>query len=176
LEIDTLEAPFEEGKGKAWWTTNPEGARSYEADKYEGFEESKEMVVDALNSAEEPYDLVVGHSQGAMMAASVLAQEGGSLQHPTVGYVFNGLAWPKPFTEELESMDLGSSGKKPKILLVTGMRDKVNPPEQAEQMKESFKKAGAEVSSVKHPTGHSVPIQKDATVKVIMDWIVDNSS
>lgn len=88
MEIDTLDAPFEEGKGKAWWKT-PEGVRSFEADDYEGFEESKEIVLEALNNADEPYDLVVGHSQGAMLAASLLAVE--DLKHPKVGYIFNGL-------------------------------------------------------------------------------------
>lgn len=82
--------------------------------------------------------------------------------------------WPNPFSEELKSLEF--SGEKPNILLVTGMRDKVNPPKHAEEMKEVFKKGGADVSTVKHPKNHGVPIKRDETINLILNWIMDKAN
>lgn len=203
IELDavTLTAPFQKGRGYAWWIMPP-GVRSFTATDYPGFDESSKMVLDAMAGADAAgsndgggeagkcapaFDLVVGHSQGAILVAALLALN--KIQsHPRVGYVLNGAAWPNPYTSDLEALRFvpssaspppGEDLPAPRVLMVVGENDEMNPPEQADRVETALSKAGYRVSRVSHPGGHSVPVAAgpsadSGTVQSIAEWIVDS--
>jgi predicted esterase len=94
LEFTAIQAPCVKEDGYSWWSMPP-GIRSFTADSYEGFDESTERVLHAMQQQDPPFDLVVGHSQGAILATALLAL-GKIPQHPRGGYILNGVAWPNP--------------------------------------------------------------------------------
>ena len=73
----------------------PPGIRSYTAKEYQGFEESAQKLLEAWTDG---YDLVLGHSQGAILLASMIAL-GRTPYTPPVGYILNGCGYCKPFEE-----------------------------------------------------------------------------
>lgn len=175
LDIRTITAPVknDEQGGYAWWRLPP-GVRSYQATEFDRFEESKALVLGTIQKAPEPFDLIVGHSQGSILLASLLAL---SLvpNHPRLGYIWNGVAWPNPFTEQLENLKFEESTSLPSILLIVGEKDRINAPEQAQRVEQAFRAANCDVQSIYHPGGHSVPVQSGATVDQILDYIVYKS-
>lgn len=56
---------------RAWWLL-PENVRSYEALKYEGVDQSIKLIESNIKTNN--IDVVIGHSQGAMIATIILAR------------------------------------------------------------------------------------------------------
>jgi pimeloyl-ACP methyl ester carboxylesterase len=152
----------------------PPLARSFNAARYEGFEESSALVLGSMASIRP--DLVVGHSQGAILVAALMSL--GSIKvHPRVGYVLNGVAWPNPFTSELGGLPPDAL-RGARVLVLSGERDAINPPDQARRVAEALEKAGADLTFVAHPGGHAIPSASrgspeddDATLDRIRAWI-----
>jgi predicted esterase len=174
LEITAVQAPFAKGPGFAWWTMPP-GVRSYTAGKYEGFETSASKVLDVWNSQQ--FDLVLGHSQGAILIASLIAL-GKTPYHPSNGYVLNGCGYCSPFAAQVESLKIISEQQDsvPRCLFIIGVNDKVTPSTIQEKLRDGFQTAGLEVSTSQHPKGHGFPKDKDHFMHLISEWILGNSS
>jgi predicted esterase len=185
LEITALDAPFSKANGFSWWTM-PRGVRSFAAEEYEGFDTSVAKVFDiwqtsASSSPPEkpqhsPFDLVVGHSQGAIFLAALLAMDQVPY-HPAKGYILNGVAWPNPYSNQLTSLRLNTKGittATPRVLFVMGERDSVNPVTSAEQLRDGLYYAGFDVATVMHPGGHSFPNQRDETITAITRWLLQD--
>lgn len=175
MEITAIEGPFAKGSGFSWWTMK-DGERSFTAEKYGGFEESSAAVLRAWadDASSEPYDLVLGHSQGAIMIASLIAL-GKIPYHPKSGYIFNGVSFPNPYREKIASLKVsdGNSEVAPRILFVMGTNDKITPNETGIELMEAFRTCGLDVSTVKHDGGHGVPRSGDA-VSQIAAWVSTN--
>jgi predicted esterase len=186
LEITALDAPFPKANGFSWWTMPP-GVRSFAAEEYEGFDTSVAKVLDlwqppASSSPPEnqqqpsPFDLVVGHSQGAIFLAALLALDQVPY-HPSKGYILNGVAWPNPYSTQLTSLRLNTTGTAtapPRVLFVMGERDRVNPLTSAEQLRDGLYFAGFDVATLMHPGGHSFPTQRDDTITAITRWLLQD--
>lgn len=168
LQLTAITAPFPKGNGKAWWIMPP-GVRSFTATEYEGFETSATIVLDTLEK-EGPFDLVIGHSQGAILLSALLALQRLPTSHPSIGYMLNGVAMPNPYKKELESLRMISG---PRVLFLLGENDKMNPLEIGDQVKIAMQQAGLAVSVCYHPGGHSVPVKDEEAVETISTWISD---
>ena len=166
LDVTTLQAPFSKGSGYAWWLMDP-GFRSFTATSYHGFEESAVLVTDEIVQ-NGPFDLIMGHSQGAILLTALLATE--RLIAPRV--LLNGVAWPNPFTSDLCQLTKLSSP--PDIMLLIGDADRINPPEQAARVEKALKDRGCSVTTIHHPRGHSVPNHGSdpVTVKSAIEWML----
>lgn len=162
LQITAPSAPFEKGPGYAWWTM-PQGVRSFTADEYTGFEESAELVLPRVASC----DLVVAHSQGAILTAALLAQQS-IPDHPKYGYILNGVAWPNPYGQQLSDL---KEDEAPRVLFVMGQQDTINPVSSATQVKEGLEEAGCDVTVLMHEGGHSVPSEDESALQAMADWI-----
>ncbi len=185
IECHALQAPLEGGK---WWEQVPRGTRSYEATSYEGYDTSMQIVRDAVSSPgpDRGYDVVLGHSQGAILLASMIANgdypfsEAAYCDNVTThSFVINGVAWPNPYGTKLDSMELGKSTSKSSdgteslcALFVIGEADTMNPPESAIRVRDAFMRAGAKVETLSHPGGHSVPSGNDDAVARMTAWMV----
>mmetsp|Transcript_26998 Transcript_26998/g.64459 ORF Transcript_26998/g.64459 Transcript_26998/m.64459 type:complete len:272 (-) Transcript_26998:297-1112(-) len=172
LVVTAIDAPFSKGNdGLAWWAMPP-GVRSFNAETYGGFEDSSTLVLDALkNPQQSPYDLIVGHSQGAILLASLLALQR-IRSHPNRGYILNGVAWPNPYSHQLDSLDYKDSDN-PRILFVVGENDKITPSSNTGKVSSSFDKAGLTTSTVRHDGGHGLPFQDEDALAKITDWILN---
>jgi predicted esterase len=172
LRLTQITAPFEKGNGYAWWTMPP-GVRSFTATEYGGFETSASLVVDTIEK-EGPFDLIFGHSQGAILISALLALQR-LPTHPSVGYILNGVAMPNPFKEQLESLNIKqeSTVPPPRVLFVLGENDKINALEIGERVKDAMEGAGLDVQVCYHTGGHSVPVQDQTAVKAISTWITE---
>eukprot|EP00521_Asterionellopsis_glacialis_P007638 CAMPEP_0195288962 /NCGR_PEP_ID=MMETSP0707-20130614/5425_1 /TAXON_ID=33640 /ORGANISM="Asterionellopsis glacialis, Strain CCMP134" /LENGTH=239 /DNA_ID=CAMNT_0040348907 /DNA_START=277 /DNA_END=993 /DNA_ORIENTATION=+ len=171
LQITAPWAPWSKPKeyGSSWWTM-PYGQQSYNAFEYIGFEASCNMVISEIE-AENP-DLILAHSQGAILISAMLAL-GRISKHPRLGYVLNGVAWPKPFERELRGLKLRKNGKEcigPQMLLIIGSKDETSPPDSAERVKKAFEKAGFRVSSCTHPGGNAIPIDNEVVKQELVEW------
>jgi predicted esterase len=167
LEFTAIQAPKVKEDGYSWWSMPP-GVRSFTAESYDGFEESTEKVLQTMQQQDPPFDLVVGHSQGAILATALLAL-GKIPQHPRGGYILNGVAWPNPYTRELEALRMADGA--PRVLMIAGVNDHMNPPEQAMRVQVALEQAGCALTTISHNGGHSVPIEKDETLETILQWI-----
>lgn len=165
LQITAINAPVPKESGFAWWSM-PDGVRSFTADEYPGFAMSKARVERAM--ASDMFDVVMGHSQGAILITALLALQQVKV-HPRLGYILNGVAWPNPYTKELENLEFRKPA--PRFLLIVGQQDDINPPEQAKRVAAALSKAGAKVSLLEHPGGHAVPVKADETLETILHWI-----
>lgn len=171
LRLTQITAPFEKGNGYAWWTMPP-GVRSFTATEYGGFETSASLVLDTIEK-EGPFDLILGHSQGAILISALLALKRLST-HPSVGYILNGVAMPNPFKEQLEALNVkDESPVPPRVLFVLGENDKINALAIGETVKDAMKRAGLDVQVCYHLGGHSVPVQDPQAVKAISTWITE---
>lgn len=190
---DELTAPYEiipsgngEDAGYSWWTMPP-GVRSYNAQEYGGFEMSESMVLEKVFSPEpdtrRKADIILGHSQGAILTAALLSIHK-SLWEPSnsrpLGYILNGGAWPNPYQNSLMSITQQCPETKdslPRMLFIMGKNDNINPIESAMQVHDVFQKAEFNVSIVDHAGGHSVPRGRDddsvRALEEVADWIVD---
>eukprot|EP00934_Nitzschia_sp_Nitz4_P005963 Nitzschia sp. Nitz4//scaffold29_size155292//80677//81411//NITZ4_002665-RA/size155292-processed-gene-0.253-mRNA-1//1//CDS//3329546469//5953//frame0 len=184
LDITSVQAPHPKGDGYAWWNMQ-EGERSYTAKAYGGYDESAARVLDAYQQRiarqDPPFDLVVGHSQGAILMASLLVdttQEGRPQvpYHPARGYILNGVAFPNPFTAQAEALTLeacyDAEGRLPRILVVMGTNDPITPNATGEQLRDTFQQLGLSVQTVQHPGGHGFPMRDQGALDSIANWIV----
>jgi predicted esterase len=170
MQITAISAPFSRGHGYAWWTM-AQGVRSFNADEYIGFQESADIVLKAFSLVTP--DLVVGHSQGAILVAALLAQ---NLipHHPTRGYILNGVAWPNPYGQQLFDLKLAQDTK-PRILFVMGEQDTINPLESAKQVRDRLETSGCIVATHTHSGGHAVPSDEEST-QAMASWVLQDKS
>jgi predicted esterase len=186
IKWEALTAPYQisDTDTYAWWTMSP-GVRSFNADEYIGFDESASKVMDAVfpsNAssavAEECiYDLILGHSQGAILLSALLATNI-NLQRSNCGsFILNGAAWPNPYDEALTSLSAQNTQhrimKDTRMLFIMGKSDTINPIESAKQVHDCYKAAGLDVSIVYHEGGHSVPNGKDLDSERAMRDVCD---
>eukprot|EP00804_Cyclotella_cryptica_P003986 CCRYP_013882-RA/>CCRYP_013882-RA protein AED:0.39 eAED:0.39 QI:280/1/1/1/1/1/2/163/321 len=173
--------------GFAWWGL-PQGVRSFNAVEYEGFHESESRVMDALysysNGNDCKYDIVLGHSQGAILTAALISTHNKLWTLPTSpkGFILNGAAWPNPFGDDMETMlkrvhqDPLKDSPLPPMLFIMGNSDNINPIESAKRVRDTFKNAGFNVTTVEHGGGHSVPYKSDddsmRAIGEVADWIM----
>ena len=187
LDVTTVQGHVPKDDGFAWWFLPP-GVRSSTAATYDGFDESCRLVMDALDqqaaaaandkSPSSNFDLIVGHSQGAILLTALLSLGKLEGHRPTVGYILNGVAWPNPYTEQLESLKLTTTSTDecpPRVLVIVGERDSMNPPEQGERVAKALQRAGYNVTILYHPYGHAVPVQRDETWDSMETWIVEGA-
>ena len=168
LEITLLQAPFAKGGGYAWWTMPP-GIRSYTAKEYQGFEESAQKLLEAWTDG---YDLVLGHSQGAILLASMIAL-GRTPYTPPVGYILNGCGYCKPFEEQVKALSV----KDVRCLFVIGSNDQITPPTIQEELRDAFETAGMQISTLNHPKGHGLPKENDVeAIQQMVDWILEKAN
>jgi predicted esterase len=186
LEITTVQGPFDKDDGYSWWTM-PDGVRSFNAKEYTGFEESATKVLDVWEK--EKFDVVLGHSQGAILIASLIALKR-TPYHPRQ-YIMNGCSFPNPYTQQLESLsssmgtssvvadnnksnDDDDSSSHSNVLFVLGKQDKITPNSSGEQVRDLLKKGGFTVSSCYHDGGHGFPEEdtNDEAMKQIVNWIL----
>lgn len=177
----------EKAKPMQWWTLPP-GVRSFNAKEYQGFQISQEKVMNELRSKK--YDFVLGHSQGAILLAALMATtEELDNRNDGVGYILNGAAWPNPYTHQMENYryskltndnDNKSQYREqdwelePHVLFIIGEKDKINPPEGAIRTREAFIKGGMNnVQSLVHPGGHSVPVKNEDALAQMTKWVLD---
>lgn len=173
VQITALTAPFSKGAGFAWWTIPP-GVRSFTATEYEGFETSVALTLDTLQQ-QGPFDLILGHSQGAILLSALLALKR-IPSHPKMGYILNGVAVPNPFKSELEQLQILPGGENdivPRVLFIVGENDRINPKTTAETVKTCMERAGLQVSACYHPRGHSVPVEDANVLRVLADWVLE---
>jgi len=173
LEITTVEGPFEKDDGHCWWTM-PQGVRSFNAKEYTGFEESATKVLGVWEKGE--FDIVLGHSQGAILIASLLALKR-TPYHPPGGYIMNGVSFPNPYTQQLESLSSvvnDKSNGSPNVLFVLGKQDNIIPNTSGEQLLDILQKGGFVVSSCYHDGGHGFPEEDEEAdvMKTIVEWIL----
>lgn len=198
LEITAIDAPFPKGpnNGYSWWTMPP-GVRSFNAVEYTGFDESATKVLtiwdrqsslsSSSSSSLPPFDLVLGHSQGAVLIAALLAL-GRVPYHPPLGYILNGVSFPNPYRDEIANLKLdtivdGSTNNDdnnitpppPRVLFILGRADKITPNSSGEELADGLSNAGFAVSSIYHDGGHGFPNNlnnnDDETVDAIVDWL-----
>ena len=173
LDVVTVDGPIPLSEGGFCWWSMPPFVRSYNATEYEGFETSSELVLKALET-HGPFDIIYGHSQGAILTTTLLALQRIPV-HPKRGYVLNGCAWPNPYSEQLSSLKFDhdhDDGRPPNVLLITGLKDKINAPDTQERVKESLMAAGAHVSQIIHPGGHNIPLSRGGTLSGVIEWMV----
>ncbi len=171
LDITTVEGPFPKGDGYSWWTMKP-GERSFTTKEYVGFDTAAVRVLNAWD-AQVPFDLCLGHSQGAIMLAALITL-GKVPYHPSMGYVLNGVAFPNPYRKKVDVLKVNESlSTVPRVLFIMGTNDNVTPNETGEELRDSFSQAGFDVQMIRHTGGHAVPIQLDETMKKITQWIVN---
>mmetsp|Transcript_64026 Transcript_64026/g.73644 ORF Transcript_64026/g.73644 Transcript_64026/m.73644 type:complete len:303 (-) Transcript_64026:278-1186(-) len=173
LEITTVEGPFDKDDGYSWWTM-PQGVRSFNAKEYTGFEESATKVLGVWEKGE--FDIVLGHSQGAILIASLLALKR-TPYHPPGGYIMNGVSFPNPYTQQLESLSSVVNDNcygSPNVLFVFGKQDNITPNTSGEQLLDLLQKGGFAVSSCYHDGGHGFPEENEKAdvMKTIVDWIL----
>lgn len=174
LEITAIQAPYVKEGGFSWWTMPP-GVRSFNAKEYTGFEDSATKVLDVWENG--GFDLVLGHSQGAILVGALLALNR-TPYHPPGGYIMNGVSFPNPYAEQLESMHLDNDDDdgngSPRILFLLGKRDQIAPNTTGEKLRDLLKIGGFDVTSCYHDGGHSFPEEDvgEKTMKTIAEWII----
>jgi predicted esterase len=174
LHVVAMDAPFPNEGGFSWWLLPP-GVRSFHALEYPGLEESAARVLEAYQQQqqqqEQQFDVILAHSQGAILTTAMLAL-GKFPYDPPKGYVLNGVAWPNPCAEQLQALRCTA-----RVLLVTGQKDRINPPESQEKVQVALKQAGAQVDQIVHSGGHNIPMaREDLAVGKILEWIMNANS
>jgi predicted esterase len=183
IKWEALTAPYQISvmdDAYAWWTMSP-GVRSFNADEYIGFDDSASKVIKAVfptdSAAVEEcrYDLILGHSQGAILLSALLATNI-DLQRSNCSYILNGAAWPNPYENALTSLSEEQTHelkKDTRMLFVMGKRDNINPIESAKQVYGCYQTAGLDVSIIYHEGGHSLPIGGDLDSERAMGDVCD---
>ena len=177
VDWDFPTAPYslgtDESAGRAWWEL-PAGERSFTASEYIGYEKSASLIEEKLLG--DGYDLVIGHSQGAILLSALFATNRIALlpRHPGACYIFNGAAIPNPFKDNLTDIQPPSEvTEKSEILFVVGRDDQINPPEGALHVRDCLEKGGMKVATIFHPGGHSIPVRDKDALESMVEWIVD---
>ena len=165
----------DESAGRAWWEL-PRGERSFTATRYIGYSKSASLIENKICSGD-GFDLVIGHSQGAILLAALLATDRIFVSQKPMAFIFNGCALPNPFKEELVNIQLSPEVRNEsssKALFVIGSNDQINPPDGAELVRDCLHKGGMiRVKTISHPNGHAVPVRDQKALNGIVDWIID---
>lgn len=182
LQITAVQAPFVKENGFSWWTMPP-GVRSFNAKEYTGFEESASKVLEVWKNAD--FDIVLGHSQGAILVGALLALKR-TPYHPPGGYIMNGVSFPNPYSQNLEALkeddeyvaDKQSGKVSPRILFLLGKRDKIAPNATGEKLRDMLQEGGFGIASCYHEGGHGFPDEDVGTdtMKAISEWIQEGRS
>ena len=157
-----LDAPhvIETGKDAGlfeWWRLPP-GVRSFNAREYSGIEESFHLI-----EKEEPYDVLLGHSQGAILSSIIIANSlEKQLGHMPKGAILSGAAYPAPYRELLESLQANCFTNS---LHCIGENDEINPPADALKIKNMF--GGKELI---HDKGHVLPLDS-ASISIYTEFL-----
>mmetsp|Transcript_12609 Transcript_12609/g.29789 ORF Transcript_12609/g.29789 Transcript_12609/m.29789 type:complete len:277 (-) Transcript_12609:302-1132(-) len=185
VEWHHLTGPFrlneeDAAAGHAWWTLRP-GERSFNAKEYIGFDQSERVVMNELFldsdvRATKRYDVVLGHSQGAILTSALLTLHK-ELRQRDCRFILNGVALPNPHKDSLESLkEARTDSSGPEVLFVMGKADKINPIESARAVHDAFQVANFDTQVVTHEGGHSVPFGKDddslRALEEIADWML----
>ena len=180
VDCDFPTAPYslgtDESAGRAWWEL-PAGERSFTASEYIGYEESASFIEGKLRSGD-GYDVVIGHSQGAILLSALFATNRIALlpRRGKTAYIFNGSAIPNPFKDNLFDIQLPSELREKSVaLFVVGRDDRINPPDGALQVRDCLEKGGMEVETIFHPGGHSVPAKDKEALNRMAEWIIDTA-
>ena len=149
--IDFLQGPFGKDDGFCWWNMD-DGERSFNARELQGLETSFDRVIARIKETRP--DILLGHSQGAMMAAIVLAksitEKDSNLVLPKIA-ILSGSSYPM---SQKELFEMAKSSECPvKTVHCIGRADNINPPELAHQLASTFK--GSIV--LEHGGGHVFP-------------------
>lgn len=135
--------------GRGWWALRP-GERTFNASELPGVEDSIAMVRETG-----PWAGIFGFSQGAMLAALVMAEDPSCV---TECAIIAGAAWPTCVAHKLERMENGQMDVTPtRSLHIIGASDAINPPEQALRVARAF---GLSASVLNHDGGHIVPMDE----------------
>lgn len=164
IEWISMNGPIPNGDGYSWWTYEP-GERSSTAKEYFGFQDSAAIVLGALEQSKP--DMVLAHSQGAILVAALLSLNC-IPDHPPLGYLLNGVAWPNPFSKQLETLRLDPA---PRVMFISGERDNINPIAGQERVQICLDAAGCDISVLKHAGGHSPPTNDDQSLEAMVTWI-----
>jgi len=156
--ISVVQGHVEKDGGYAWWKLRP-GERSFTATEYPGFDVSKDKVLTAMQNC----DVVLAHSQGAILVAALLACN----EYPCNRYILNGVAWPNPFAKQMEHVQLQDCS----VLVISGRQDRINPPEQANQVASALQKGGASTCILPHDAGHAVPWDNPQVMAEVKTWM-----
>lgn len=156
-----LEAPFSSGNGAAWWTL-PANQRSFEALEYPGIETSLHTIEQAWK-LEGPFDAIIGHSQGAMLAAIFLSL-GALGEHACMPScaILSGAAWPNPYDARLRAISKNGGLTVP-TLHCWGTADDVNPPAMAAEIRRTF---GSLAEALEHGGGHITPMNAHSVTRM----------
>ena len=141
------------------------------------------MVMNALRSKDGGFDIVLGHSQGAILAASLISihSKMWSEPHYPKGFIFNGVAWPNPYSDNMRTLPeliqhKNSRESLPRMLFIMGNADDINPLHSAKQVSDAYRNAGFDVSVAHHDGGHSVPYNNNddsqQALNKTVDWIM----
>ena len=190
FQFEYITAPFPmeaEQQQMQWWTLPP-GVRSFNAKEYQGFEQSADKVMTELLQQEQKYDFILGHSQGAILLSALLTSKAWAEKEKEMnchlvhyGYIFNGCAWPNPFTDEMErfqyeNLSTKEQQKEPQVLFVVGEKDRINPPEGAIRVRDTLLRGGMKeemVETLTHPGGHAVPVKNIDALEKMTNWIMN---
>ena len=135
-----------------------------------------ELFPNSNDRATTRYDVVLGHSQGAILTSALLSLHK-ELRRQDLRFILNGVALPNPYKDSLESLKEGrSESSGPEVLFVMGKADKINPIESARVVHDAFQLANFDTNVVIHDGGHSVPFGKNEdslrALEEIADWIL----
>ena len=135
----------------AWWKL-PEFSRSFNATTFHGVEESIDIIEKIY-----PFDILIGHSQGAMLTAIILARGllGISSSCP-LSAILSSAAWPAPFTSLLESVPHHSITSYPQLIHTICATDPINPADMAQKLANIFHHCPSKI--LYHPYGHVLPM------------------
>lgn len=154
-----------------WWLLKP-GVRSFEADEYIGIETSIAQIESLIESTKA--DVLLGHSQGAMLASIILARRltGQSAVHMPSGAILSGAAWPRPFGHLLESLRSSPAMTNSHLVSIhtLGKFDNINPPSQSLEIAKCFAAVTANQSDVlihHHDGGHVLPQDTDSIARYL---------
>jgi len=159
-EFDCIDAPQIIGVDERAWWLNPPGERSYTASKYEGDAVAIALVEAAwaeASIASRPYDVLLGFSQGAMLAA-VVASRGLLGKGPVApsSMVLLGAATPKPHEPLLRELAAATAAAAvpTRSLHCLSKADGINPAEMGEWVAGCF---GPRAQVLWHASGHVIP-------------------
>jgi len=149
--VEFADAPFPKGNGRCWWTFTHE-ERSMNAKRLVGLEESLASLRD------KQWDVLLGHSQGAMIAGILLATERSGKntavdrnKHPRAA-ILSGAAYPQAADSVLQGAKRRGIASRIASLHVIGAADTVNPPTSARRLANVF-----DAQVLEHPGGHVFP-------------------
>lgn len=184
-DVFTIDAPVSSSEDEEymWWKI-PTGVRSFNAEEYEYYDMSEALVIKAIEKYQPDY--IVGFSQGAILLTSLISLNKLSSYDYIKGCVLIGVAWPNPFTKQLQSLEqqvqdetttineIQNSNRN--VLVVVGTEDDINPMEQSERVANALNLGGYKVKNIYHPKGHVVPISPGDTLDSIHKWFISSLS